>query len=115
MINTSLNVQQKVFVIFELNADGTVLYFRDAGNGFASDLQPNPIGHNFFEITLFENAEELRHRFNNFIKGHDTVENFKTTLSVANDLLPARVMLMRVFERSNNERAQSVIVDIRSV
>ena len=115
MINTTQNVQQKVFVIFELNADGTVLYFRNAGDDFAGDLQPNPVGHNFFEMTLFENAEDLRRRFNNFIKGHDTVENFKTTLAIVNDLLPARVMLMRVFERSNNERAQSVIVDIRSI
>lgn len=115
MINTSQNIQQKVFVIFELNADGTVLYFRNTENDFTGDLQPNPVGRNFFEMTLFENTEDLRRRFNNFIKGHDTVENFKTTLAVANNMLPARVMLMRVFERSNNERAQSVIVDIRSV
>ncbi len=115
MIDTLQDIQQKVFVIFELDADGTVLYFRNAGNDFASDLQTSPVGRNFFEMSYFENANDLRRRFNNFIKGHDTVENFNTTLNIGNDLLPTRVMLMRVFERSNNDRAQSVIVDIRSI
>jgi len=115
MINTLENIRQKVSVIFELSADGTVLYFRDAADNFSSDLKSSPVGRNFFEIECFEDTGELWRRFNNFLKSHDGVENFKYTLQVENHCIQTRIMLMRVIERSNNERAQSIIVDIRSV
>ena len=117
MINTSPNTQRKVSVIFELSADGTVLYFRNSAsaNDFSVDLKPSPVGRNFFEMEFFGNTAELWRRYNSFLKSHDSVENFKFMLNVDNQPVPTKVMLMRVIERSNNERAQSIIVDIRSV
>lgn len=115
MLNTLENIQQKVSVVFELNNEGTVLYFRNSANSFSGDTKKSPVGLNFFEMEFFENTQDLRRRFNSFLKGHDSVENFNFTLNVENHLLQTRVMLMRVIERSNNERAQSIIVDIRSV
>jgi hypothetical protein len=115
MINTLENVRQKVSVIFELSADGTVLYFRNAADNFSNKLSLSPVGRNFLEIEFFENTGEFWRRFNNFFKSHDAVENFKYALQVENHWIQTRIMLMRVIERSNNERVQSVIVDIRSV
>lgn len=113
MINVSENIERKVFVIFELSADGTILYFRNSLNAFFKDL--NPVGRNFFEMDFFEDVQEFWRRFNHFLKGRDTVENFNFTLKLRNHLVQTRVMLMRVIERSNAERAQSIIVDIRSL
>ena len=117
MINTSPNTQRKVSVVFELSADGTVLYFRDStsANDFSADLKPSPIGRNFLEMEFLGNTAELWRRYNSFLKSHDSVENFKFMLNVDNQPVPTKVMLMRVIERSNNKRAQSIIVDIRSV
>ena len=115
MIDTLQNNQEKVFMIFELNAEGDILYFRNSENNSSSDSNSNPVGRNFFETDFFENTDELWRRSKDFLKGHESVENFNFTLKAENQRLQTRVMLMRVFERSNNERAHSVIVNIRSV
>jgi hypothetical protein len=115
MIDTLQDIQQKVFMIFELSSEGDILYFRNTESNFSSEADSNPVGRSFFETNFFENTDEIWRRSKNFLKGHDAVENFKFALKAEDHWLETRVMLMRVFERSNNERAHSVIVDIRSV
>lgn len=102
--------------LFEINDAGTILYYRP-DNGKHPPASSAPIvGRNFFdEVSPFENTEELRQRFKLFIKSDCPTENFKFTCRMKNQIIPAKIMLVRITERADSRRAQTTIVDIRKI
>lgn len=102
--------------LFEINDAGTVLYYRTAAEKLFSAKSAAEIGRNFFdEIKPFENMEELRRHFNGFIKSRASTEKFSFNCRIKSRNIPAKIMLVRIIKRSNSERADTTIVDIRKI
>lgn len=102
--------------LFEINDEGTVLYFRTATEKPSSEKSVAAVGRNFFyEIAPFENMEELRRRFKGFIQSRASTENFSFNCRIKNENIPAKILLVRIIERSDSVSADSTIVDIRKI
>jgi hypothetical protein len=102
--------------LFELDADGTVIYSRLRKNKEFFDTEPGVIGCNFFdEVAAFENVEDFRRRFRYFVKGSHSIENFNFDFRFEENAVPMRVMLVRVSEHGQSEKTNLVIVDIRKI
>lgn len=124
MMNILPDMQPKTFDLFEhgnvglfeISDAGTVLYCRTAGEKLSYEKSALAIGRNFFDdVAPFENTEELRRHFNHFIKSDNPSENFNFTCLVESREIPAKIMLVRITERSDDERAKTTIVDIRKI
>lgn len=124
MINIQADIQPKTFDLFEygsvglfeISDAGTVLYCRTGIGNSSEQKSATVVGRNFFdEVAPFENTEELRRHFNHFIKSDFPTENFTFTCQIKNQNIPAKVMLVRISERSNDERAKTTILDIRKL
>lgn len=95
--------------IFELDTTGTVLYSR----------KPQPtaehlVGQDFFEqVADFENAQDFRRRFRNFISSHNFKENFSFLCRSMQGNVPVRVLMLRAKENSQSQSNDIVILDIR--
>jgi hypothetical protein len=102
--------------LFELDADGTVVYSRLRRNKVLFDPEPGAVGCNFFdEVAAFENVEDFRRRFRYFVKSTHSIENFNFDFRFEENAVPMRVMLVRISETDHNENARRVIVDIRKI
>ncbi|HEY0385401.1 MAG TPA: hypothetical protein VGC64_05290 [Pyrinomonadaceae bacterium] len=115
-MSTLLLNQQRLFGLFELDSSGTVLYSRietdEDGDAAASDVT----GRNFFsDVAPFENREEFRRRINDFINSAWQADNFHFTYRYHDGLLPVKVLLARIRERSNGTHTKSILVHIRKV
>ena len=113
MMNTFQNPEPEVFGLFELSDDGTVLYSKTADPNLSKKLE-QAVGLNFFdEAAPFENREEFRGYLKRFIMSGYPSESFNFTCQKENQIIPAKVMLVRITERQSEQRAETVIVDIR--
>ena len=102
--------------LYEINDAGTVLYCRTTAENLSSEKFAAAVGRNFFdEVAPFENMEELRRHFRNFITSRSTTDTFTFSCQVNNTNIPAKVLLVRIIERSNNERDKTTIIDIRKI
>ncbi len=124
MIDILSEIQPKASDLFEnsnvglfgINDAGTVLFCRTATGKLYSEKSQQAVGRNFFdEVAAFENTEELRRHFNHFIKSDFSSENFTFTCRVKSREIPAKIMLVRITERSNDGRVKRTIVDIRKI
>lgn len=101
--------------LFELDAEGTVVYSRPA-NRDLFEGQSSAVGRNFFdEVASFENVDDFRRRFRYFVKGSAAMENFNFNFRFEENQVPMRVMLVRVSEHGQTANANLVIVDIRNI
>ena len=118
---TSAPAFQKLFGLFELDADGTIVHSRSAATaaafGFGEAVGATLVGRNFFdEIAPFKNVEEFRRRFRYFMKGSSATENFVFDCRFDDDaVVPVKVKLAHICEREFAERTRLVIVDIRKI
>lgn len=124
MMNTQRNTlsgsngsfEQSEIGLFELSDTGTVLYCRTGANGQLKETSVGAVGRNFFdEIAPFANTEELRLRLNRFVKSDCATEKFVFACQIENQIVPAKIMLVRVAEQSGSERGKTTIVDIRKI
>jgi len=112
-MNSVQNIQPEVFGLFELSDEGTVLYSRCDPPRSTQQLSQT-VGRNFFdEVAPFENTDEFRRYLNRFIRSDFPSESFNFTCQINNQNIPAKVMLVRIIERSSAQRAKTTIVDIR--
>jgi hypothetical protein len=112
-MNTSLNTTQLALGLFELDAEGTVLYHR-AEPGGRPDGTAELTGRNFYdEVAAFDNADELRRMVEGFLRGGGHAESFDFICQVGGDALLVRVLLARVRERSDLGRTKAVLLHLR--
>lgn len=105
-----------LYGFYELDAEGIVIHSRVKQDAEWLNITPAVTGRNFFEeVFPGENAEEFRRRFNRFLSNRNSIESFTFNCRLYEIVLPVKVMLVRVSERENSERANLVIVDIREV
>ncbi len=114
-MNTNFATARNIFGVYELNSIGVVLYSRAATSKDAPDgAFTDQVGRNFFdEAVAFDNAHELRRRIEIFMLTQQSVESFNFTCRAEDQAIRTRVMLVRINERSEYERAKSIIMDIR--
>ncbi len=100
--------------LFELNDAGTILYCRN--NQQSNYNFAEFVGSNLFdEAAPFENVEELRRRLNRFVKGDDATQKFTFDCRIENKIIPTKIMLVRVENRSDGEPDKTTLIDIRKI
>jgi hypothetical protein len=113
-MSVSLLTAQELFGLFELDACGTVLYYRIEPCGEPCTASPDMAGHNFYdEVAPFENVEEFRRCVTRFTHGEKPADNFNFDCRYADHAQPVKVLLARIRERVNRNNTKSVLVHIR--
>lgn len=108
-------IEPRVFGLFELSDEGTILYSRSDSGAGSNNPSPQLTGRNFYdEAAPFENTDEFRHYVTRFIRSNYPSEIFNFNCRIKNQDIPAKIKLVRIIERSSDEqRARTTIVDIR--
>jgi hypothetical protein len=104
---------QELFGLFELDAVGTVLYYRidPADPGAAS---PNAAGHNFYdEVVPFQNVEEFRDCVTQFTQGAMPADSFDFDCRYEDTAHPVKVLMARITEKLDLSNTKSVLVHFR--
>lgn len=105
---------QGLFGLFELDSSGKVLYFKAIPDGDSTDTKTKVIGLNFFdEVAPFVNVEEFRRQFTWFVQSRGSVENFTFACHFEDGVVPTKVMMVRINERSEDGNTNLILVDIR--
>jgi len=114
-MNSLILSQQKLFGLLELDAEGTVLYFKSEGDeGSSGDVAPDITGRNFFsDVAPFKNVEEFHHRLDIFQRGSEPANSFEFDCDYEDEVVPVRVLLARMRERSKPHTTKSMLVHIR--
>lgn len=100
--------------LLELDADGTVLYFKPDDRGGQAARADGIVGRNLFaDVIRAADGETLRDRLGDFWRGHDPTRSFDLTFNSERDTLAARVLLARTREQSEGRERESVFVYIR--
>jgi hypothetical protein len=104
------------FGLFELDADGTVLYFKPERNGDSPHLVPSIVGENFFaDVVPAANVKELKDQLVNFRRSHAPAASFDFTFSFEQGIIPARVLTARIHDRSEFGSTEFILVHLRKI
>ncbi len=105
----------RFFGLLELDAAGTVLYYRIEGDGDnQAGAPPDISGSNFFtEVAPFANIEEFRRLIESFRARDLSSEGLNFTCQFADGAVPVKVLLARVREQTDGNLTKSVLVHIR--
>jgi hypothetical protein len=113
-MSTTILSQSKLYGLFELDASGTVLYFRAENDEGESEKGVHITGLNFFEDgASFENVEDFRLRITGFMRGQGQADSFIFTCRFGSGSVLVKVLLARISERSNGNHTKSILVHIR--
>lgn len=100
--------------LLELDASGTVLYFKPDGNKVLTAADTDLVGRNFFaDIPVVAGAKEFQDRLHNFRRNHAPADNFTYTFPTERGHVRAKVLLARIHEQSTLGSVESILVHIR--
>ncbi len=100
--------------LLELDADGTVLYYKPDGARGRTDGGCEVVGRNLFaDVMSTADCRGLRDQLGDFWRGHDPTRSFDFTFNTEHSALPARVLLARTREHAEGAERESVFVYIR--
>lgn len=100
--------------MLELDAAGTVLYFRTEQNAESADAPPDITGRNFYyDVAPFLNVEEFHEYLDDFNTSDEHANSFKFNCKYDNEIVPVRVLLARLCERTGQQMRKSTLVHIR--
>ena len=100
--------------LLELDADGTVLYYKPDGRDAQPDAERAIVGRNLFaDVMRAADCRDLRERLGEFWRGHDPTRSFDFTFNSERASLAARVLLARTREQTDGVERESVFVYIR--
>ncbi len=109
-MSVSLLTAQELFGLFEIDAAGTVLYYRMEPGGTSSDMA----GRNFYdEVAPFENIEEFRQCVTEFTRGAKPADSFNFDCHYKGCAQPVKVLMARMLERVDRNNTKSVLVHFR--
>ena len=114
MIEVMHAAAAEMFGLFELDDSGNVLYSRAHPIGRRDSAASSTVGQNFFrEVAKFENREDLRSHFRQFIASRSPADNFKFDCVFGQRTVKARISMIRGHEADAEHSADIVIMDIR--
>lgn len=103
-----------VFGLYELTDSGTVLYSRSRTEEGLRAPNQEFVGQDFFrDVAPFENTEDLRRHFRQFIAGARSVDAFVFDGFSGSEVIRTKVLMTRAFETDHDHAAGIVIMDIR--
>jgi len=104
----------EMFGLFELDDSGNVLYSRAHPIERRDSTASSTVGQNFFrEVAKFENREDLRSHFRQFVASRSPADNFKFDCVFGQRTVKARISMIRGHEADAEHYADIVIMDIR--
>jgi hypothetical protein len=113
-MSMGLLTAKELFGLFELDAAGTVLYYRIEPSEEHGATSPDTAGRNFFdEVAPFENVEEFRHCVTQFTHGAKLADSFNFNCRYEGCAQPVRVLMARIREDVNRLNTKSVLVHFR--
>jgi photoactive yellow protein len=103
--------------LVELDAAGTVLYYKREGAAPAEAPPQEIIGRNFFtDVVPVADALEFRNTLAAFRRAHAPSHSFDFTFRAGeDDGLPTRILLARIHEKSEAGDRDSLLVHIRKI
>ena len=108
------NANGRVFGLYELSNDGTILYSRSRSENGLRYPTAEFIGRDFFrDIAHFENTDDLRKHFRRFITSDRPVDNFDFVCIEGSEAIKTKVFLTRAHETDQDHVGDIVIMDIR--
>lgn len=100
--------------LLELDASGTVIYFRPDGKKVPTPAGADLIGRNFFaDIPAVAGAKEFQARLQSFRRNHAPADNFTYIFPTDQGHVRAKVLLARIREQSTLGNVESILVHIR--
>ena len=100
--------------LLELDADGTVLYYKPELDGDQPRGDADIVGRNFFaDVIRAANVADLHARLGDFQRGHEPARSFDYTFNAERASLPAHVLLARTREHTAGAVRESIFVHIR--
>lgn len=104
----------EMFGLFELDDSGNVLYSRAHPIERRDSPASSTVGQDFFrEVAKFENREDLRSHFRQFVASRSPADNFKFDCVFGQRTVKARISMIRGHEADAEHYADIVIMDIR--
>lgn len=98
--------------LFEVNSDGTVLYYRPEGP--ARDGADALLGRNLFaEVLSCANISQFQELLQNFRRSREPSRSAEFTFLFGQSAAPARLLLARMRELTYAEGRDSIFVHIR--
>ena len=111
-MSAALLTAQELFGLFELDATGTVLYYRIEPGAKPGLNSPNTAGHNFYdEVAPFENVEEFRECVTQFTLGGNLADSFNFDCRYDGFAHTVKVLIARL--RKDQRNTNSVLVHFR--
>lgn len=113
-MSVSLLTKQELFGLFEIDAAGTVLYYRIEPRGERGVSSPDMAGRNFYdEVAPFENVEEFRQCVTQFTRSTQPADSFNFDCRYDGCAQPVKVLLARIREIVDRNITKSILVHIR--
>jgi hypothetical protein len=107
---------QKFYGLVELDAAGTVLYYRVEGDGGRAGLGPalDLTGLNFYtEVAPFRNVGDFRRMLDSFGSSKQPASSLDFVCDYEDGPLAVRVLLARIRERASADATKSILVHVR--
>jgi hypothetical protein len=102
------------FGLLELDASGTVLYFKPDGKESPIPAETDLVGRNFFaDIPVVAEAKEFQDRFHSFRRNHAPADSLIYTFNSEHGSVRAKVLMARIHEQSTLGNAESILIHIR--
>lgn len=100
--------------LVEMDMSGTILYYNRESNDASVGNAPDIVGRNFFtDVVPVSCSPEFRELVKRFCDSHAPSSSFNCTVPLGDRLIPVRVLLARLHERSEGSTRESVIVHIK--
>lgn len=100
--------------LLELDANGTVLYFKPDKDNASSCSAADIVGRNLFtDIGPIAEAGEFQERIKTFRRRHAPADSFHFTFNCNQNYFSVKVLLARIHEQSVLGSMESVLVHIR--
>jgi hypothetical protein len=116
MSSTLCLAPRSLFGVFELDTNGTVLYCGKVENSHLTVSQPDLVGRNLFEeLADFKDSFKLQKRFRRFVNDSNSTANFNFSFYIQEKVVEAKVMMVRVHMKSDENNGDLIVVDIRKV
>ena len=113
-MSVSLMTAQELLGLFELDAAGKVLYYRNDSAGEPGRTSPDIVGRNFYnDVAVFENVEEFRQCVTEFTRSATAADSFEFECRYGGSAQRIKVLLARICESVNPNNMKSVLVYLK--
>lgn len=113
-MNNRTSLKTVPFGLLEVDATGTILYFKPDRDGVPTCSAADFVGRNLFtDVAVVAEDKEFQERIKAFRRGPMPADSFHFTFGSGQNYLSVKVLLARIHEQSVLGSVESVLVHIR--